>query len=60
MNERFEFEGKQYVDLIDAAQLAECAHARDDKPHTVVAIVDCEHGLFVKGEVVYTSKGGPE
>lgn len=57
---RFELEGKQYSELIDAAQDAECLHAADDCPRRVVAIVDCEHGMFRKGEVVYTSKGGPE
>lgn len=57
---RFELEGKQYDGLADAAQDAEFAHAADDKPRQVKALVDCEHGLFKKGEVVYTSKGAPE
>ena len=58
--QRFELEGKGYVELVDAAQDAECKHAADNQPHRVVALVDCEHGMFKKGEVVYISKGAPE
>jgi len=57
---RFELEGRQYSELIDAAQDAECKHASDGRPRQVVATCDCEHGMLRKGEVVYTSKGGPE
>lgn len=56
---RFTLDGRAYQELRDAAQDAEFAHTKDDCVHRVIAMVDCEFGMFSAGEVVYESKGAP-
>jgi len=51
---------KLFGEMSEAAQEAEFLHAADGQPHQVVAVKDDEHGMFSAGEVVYTSKGGPD
>lgn len=43
--------------MADWAQAAEILHAEDGITRHVTALKDCPHGLFHKGDVVYTSEG---
>lgn len=56
----FLINGCEYELLADAAQEAECLHAKTDRPQDVRATGDCPHGMFLAGEVVYTSQGSPD
>ena len=55
----FTVEGETFSEMRFAVQVAECLHAGDDVSHEVVADTACPYGMFEAGEVVYTSKGGP-
>jgi hypothetical protein len=51
---------REFDEMGDAAQEAECLHAETGSQHDVVANEDDEHGCFEKDEIVYSSNGGVE
>ena len=47
-------------DMGEMAQEAECRHACSNSVHHVIACAADPHGLYVAGEIVYSSKGSPK